>query len=108
MQIIDNLIIISLIVLSFIAGLKIDNRYHTNALADKKDALEKQFVRLRVRADADDPCRPYGVPSFPQPIPMVRNTGDFDGDGPINGAFMNELKTTGRAKTTFRKSDIAK
>ena len=108
MQILDNFIIVSLIILSFIAGLRVDNWYHMKALADKKDALERQFIRLRARADADDPCRPYGKPTFPQPIPVQFNTGDHDGDGPINEAFMEKLKATGHAKTAFRKADVAK
>ena len=108
MQIIDNFIIVFLIVTSFIAGMKLDDSYHKKAELEKKEALEKQFMRLRAQADADDPCRPYGKSLFPQPISVQYNTGDHDGDGPINQAFMDKLKTTGRAKTTFRKSDIAK
>ena len=107
MQIIDNLIIVSLIILAFIAGMKIDNHYHEKEDMSVKDALEKQFLRLRAKADADDPCRPYGTPQIFRPIP--RPTGDFDGDNfPIKQEFMDELKTTGRAKTTLRKSNLTK
>lgn len=104
---IDNLIILTLIVVSFVTGLKLDRYYFTKAESDKRDALERQFLRLQARSDADDPCRPY----IAQPtkwIAPVPNTGDFDGDGPIGQKFMNELRTTGKARTTFRKSDIAK
>lgn len=111
MQILDNLIIVSLIILAFIAGMKIDSRYHEKADIRVKDALERQFLRLRAKADADDPCRPYGTPQIfhPLPRPAIQNTGDFDGDNfPIKQEFLDELKTTGKAKTTIRKSDISK
>lgn len=106
MQILNNLIILTLIILSFIAGLRLDNYYHQKADLDRKEALEKQFVRLRAKADADDPVKPYGTPQIYQQIPVLYNQGDSD--GPLNEAFMNELHTNGRAKTTFRKSDLAK
>lgn len=108
MQIIDNLLILTLIVSSFIAGMKLERFYNREAQRNIKEALEKQFLRLRAKADADDPCKPYGTPQIFQPIPIQYNTGDFDGDGPINQQFMDNLKATGHAKTSFRKSDIAK
>lgn len=113
MNIVDNFIIISLIVLAFVAGMKLSDRYHRKAEQDTKDALEKQFLRLRARADADDPCRPYIAPRSFMPVnPPVVNTGagDFDGDGvgPISQEFVDELKTTGKAKTSFRKSSVSK
>lgn len=103
----DTLITIILVAAAFAAGMKIDNYYHIKAAQDTKDALQKQFLRLRARADADDPCKPYGTPQLHRPIPIF-NQGDPDGDGPINEAFMNELHTVGHAKRAFRKSDLAK
>lgn len=97
----NNILVIGLIVASFIAGLRLDNYYHTKAAISQKEALEKQFVRLRVNADADDPVRPYGTPQIVTPIPVSYSA-------PISNEFMHELKTNGRAKTTFRKSDLAK
>ena len=102
MQIIDNLIIISLIILSFTAGMKLANYYNDKAAAEKKDALERQFVRLQTHSDADDPCRPYVRPLVPL------DSGDSDGDGPIGTDFMQSLKEKGKAAVRFRKSDIAK
>ena len=105
MTIVGNVTIVILLVLSFIAGLKLDNYYHTRAAADQKDALERQFVRLQARADADDPCKPYGTPRFYPPIPVTYPTEPAQ---PISQEFMNELQTKGRAKTSFRKSDLTK
>ena len=102
MQIVDNLIIVLLIISSFIAGLKLSGYYRDRADLRVKEALEKQYLRLRARMDADDPCKPYGTPK------PVLYTGDTDGDYVIGKSFMDQLKSTGRAKTTFRKSDIAK
>jgi len=99
MQIVDNLIIMLLHVLCFVAGMKIANHYNNKAALEKKDALERQFVRLQTRSDADDPCRPYLRPL---------NTGDPDGDSPIGDSFMQSLKEHGKAAVRFRKSDIAK
>ncbi len=130
MQIIDNLIIMLLHVLCFYAGMKIANYYNEKALSEKKDALERQYLRLRTRSDADDPCRPYSYhvqPQFTQaPAAMSAepgmsanmftdmcsvnsgNTGDCDGDSPIGSSFMDELRNKGVAKTKFRKSDLTK
>lgn len=106
MQIVYDLIVLVLLIISFASGIALDSRYHEKASMEVKEALEKQFLRLRAKADADDPCKPYGTPQIYSPIPL--NTGDYDGDGPINQSFMDQLKKTGKAKTAFRKSDIAK
>ncbi len=103
MQIIDNLIIILLHILCFIAGMKIANYYSEREYDTVRAALEKQFVRLRLKIDADDPSRPF-IPDkgFPK--------GDTDGDlvEYVSPQFMDELKTNGKAKTSFRKSDLTK
>ena len=99
----DALIILVINILTFTAGMMIANYYNDKAEREKKDALERQFVRLRCKMDADDPCKPYVSRLAPL------NTGDFDGDrGPITEEFMKNLKEKGSAKTSFRKSDIAK
>jgi hypothetical protein len=104
MQILDNLIIVALIILAFIAGMRLEFNYHIRSKQDVKDALERQYLRLRAKADADDPCRPYAAPQVFKPI----NSGDNDGDRLIDDKFMEQLKTTGHAKTTLRKSDLSK
>lgn len=96
-----NIVIWALILISdilcFIAGLRLDNYYHRHAKLEVKDALEKQYVRLRANADADDPCRPY-----------VSYTRQLCPQPPITQEFMDELQANGRAKTSFRKSDLTK
>ena len=54
--------------LFFLAGMLVANRYNDKAEYLKKDALERQFLRLQAHADADDPCKPYksSVPILPQ------------------------------------------
>ena len=101
MGIIDNLIIIALIVGAFIGGLKLSDRYHDNENIRVKEALERQFLRLKTKMDADDPCKPYVRCYTP-----IQPTGDYDGDGPISPEFMKELKETGKAKTVIKKADI--
>lgn len=87
--------------------MKISDRYNAQAEIKQKEALEKQYMRLKVYRDADDPCKPYLAPRA-VPIPMTKlKSGDFDGD-PIPQSFIDELKATGKAKTSFRKSDVAK
>jgi len=95
----NDIIVLCLIVLSFVAGLRLDNYYHEKAERERKDALERQFVRLRAKADADDPVRPYGTPQILQPIPINYQPQT----GPITQEFMDELKATGKAKTSFRR-----
>ena len=109
MQILDNIIIIALIVSAFFTGMYISSRYHTKTSMAVKEALERQYLRLRAKADADDPCRPYFTPRVLHPIP--KPTGDYDGDEelrPITSEFMDHLKENGRAATKFCKSDLAK
>jgi len=48
-----------LIVCSFIAGLALAERFHRQAEEDRRYALEKQYLRIRANADADDPVAPY-------------------------------------------------
>lgn len=126
MSIISMTVVAILIILSFIAGIRLDNYYQTKAAADKKDALERQFVRLRAGADFDDPCKPYvsryippapvNVPYNPAPPHRYVAVGCTDAEGNptvrpydlIDKKFMDDLKTTGRAKTSFRKSDLTK
>ena len=91
----------------FIAGMIVSDRYNDREAANMKDALERQYVRLMARADADDPCKPY-VASYPL-RKYVPQTGDYDGDeGPIPPEFMEELKENGKAVAKFRKSDLTK
>jgi hypothetical protein len=108
MQILDNLIIVLLPVIAFVAGLKLSDHYNKRANIDRENALRNQFVRLRAQADADDPVKPYIAPQTRFPFAAgTPQTGDYDGDGPITPQFMEELKKNGTAKTSFRKSDIA-
>ena len=109
MQILDNFLILAIHVLCFIAGIKLANYYNRQAKLDIKDALERQFVRLRTRSDADDPCKPYVHHGFVQTVPVtpVYPSGDYDGDGPISPEFMEQLRQNGSAKTSFRKSDLS-
>ena len=99
--------------LFFLAGLIVAGHYHDKldierdkAEADKRYELQSQFVRLKARCDADDPCRPYV--SRLQPVPA---TGDYDGDKdlkPISDEFMKNLKENGSAVVKLKKADIAK
>jgi len=128
MNIIDNVLIVSLIIGAFIAGVRLDNYYQTKAAKALKDALQQQYVRLRAGSDADDPLKPYlgptaGAKITRMPANFIRPdlhpySGDSDGDDPIpelaekpkpiTSEFMDNLKTTGQASVRFRKSDIAK
>lgn len=106
MQILDNFLIIALHILCFISGLKLANYYNTKRETEVKDALERQFLRLRAHSDADDPCRPYGRQVSYQPIQLSPQPTEDDNLQPITQEFMDQLKQTGQAKTTFRKSDL--
>lgn len=53
------IVVLVLIVCSFVAGLKLSGWYHRQAEQERQYALEKQYVRLRANADADDPVGPY-------------------------------------------------
>lgn len=79
------LIVLLLIVLSFIAGLKLAGYYHRCADADREYALKNQYARLRAGADADDPVAPY-VPRRKIELPPE---------------FEEQLKTNGRATVSL-------
>ena len=53
------LITLGIIVLSFVAGLKLAGYYYRTAEQEREYALQKQFVRIKANADADDPVGPY-------------------------------------------------
>ena len=97
MQIIDNLLIFGIHILCFVAGMALANKANAAKERAVKEALERQFLRLKANADADDPVKPYV------------SAGDFDGDPrPITPVFMDRLRTNGQASMKFRKSDVAK
>lgn len=52
-------IMLFLIIGAFIAGLQLSGSFHKQAEEDKRYALERQYVRLKANADADDPVGPY-------------------------------------------------
>jgi len=102
MQILDNLLIISLIVAAFCLGMYTDSRYHHKAALDQKDALERQFMRLRAKADADDPCKPYMAPRSYWTPPVQVPVQPVE--QPIDENFMEHLQKNGRASTKLRNS----
>lgn len=63
------------IILAFIAGLKLAGYYYRNAEADKKSALQRQYLRLMVHADADDPVGPYKFQLPPEFHTRLKQTG---------------------------------
>ena len=109
MQILDNFIILLLPVLAFIAGLKISDRYHTQSEQEKRYYLQKQYMRLQTKSDADDPCQPY-IPWEEEHYTPLKNidlnAGDTDGDNVLGEDFTQRLKENGRATKQFRKADI--
>lgn len=113
MQILDNVIIVALHVLCFIAGVKLANYYNNKHQIEMKEALERQYLRLKTRMDADDPCRPY-VHLQPQSVSQAQFAGPVcpppnNGfDSPIDQSFMQNLKDNGKAVTGFKKSDLTR
>jgi len=96
MDILDNFLILFLHVVCFAAGVMLANKYHREQDMAVKDALERQYLRLRAGADADDPAKPYVA----QRKFRVMPTGDFDGDElPVN---LKDNKTDNDAKRTAR------
>ena len=73
--------------LSFSAGMMVANRYNERAVLMQKDALERQYVRLVARADADDPCKPYRPAFSPSQL----------------NEFESRLKTNGQATVQLNK-----
>lgn len=65
------------------------NHYNNRAALMQKDALERQFVRLVARADADDPCKPYQQAFSPSQL----------------NAFETRLKTNGQATVQLNKKN---
>lgn len=79
------IVILILIICSFVAGLKLSGWYHRQAEQERQYALEKQYVRLRANADADDPVGPY-VPRRKMQLPPE---------------FEEKLKRNGRATVSL-------
>lgn len=53
------LITLVLIILSFVAGLKLAGYYYKTATQEREYALQRQYVRLMANVDIDDPVGPY-------------------------------------------------
>ena len=87
---------------AFFAGIALANWYNDKAQAALKEAIERQYLRLRAGADADDPCKPY---VFTQQ--NVKPADPIPGYGPISPEFMDELRATGKARTQFNKSEVS-
>lgn len=79
------IVVLVLIICSFVAGLKLSGWYHRQAEQERQYALEKQYVRLRANADADDPVGPY-VPRRKMQLPPE---------------FEEKLKRNGRATVSL-------
>ena len=79
------IVVLVLIVSSFVAGLKLSGWYHRQAEQERQYALEKQYLRLRANADADDPVGPY-VPRRKTQLPPE---------------FEEKLKRNGRATVSL-------
>lgn len=79
---------------SFSAGVWLAERFNSLARREQKEALERQYVRLVSRSDADDPCKPY-ITQTPSAFPS----------GPIDQQFMNDLQQNGKAAIRFRKTN---
>lgn len=78
-------VMLFLIVVSFVCGLKLAGWYHKCADQEREYALQKQFVRLRANADADDPVGPY-VPRHKYQLPPE---------------FAERMEQTGRATVSI-------
>lgn len=79
-------IILGLIVVSFVAGLRLAGYYHRNAAMEREHALKQQYMRLMVGADADDPVKPY-VSTTPTVLPPE---------------FEERMRSTGRATAAIK------
>ena len=82
-QILDNLIILSLIAGAFIAGLKLAGHYHRKF--DEERSYQERLREARERAPGKGPGGPY----------VSRQ--------PISTRFMDKLKTEGRAVQKLEK-----
>lgn len=88
MQIIDNIIILALPVLAFLAGKHISDTYHRDIISE---------LEFQLRLSAAEKGVGYVVPPAPKRKYM-----------PIGQPFMDQLKKTGRAVQQFSQADISK
>lgn len=81
------LLIAAAIFASFVFGLKTSDKYHEQKEYEVRQALQKQFVRLKANVDTDDPVQPYVAPE-----PKYAASREF----------MRRLKTNGSATEAVR------
>lgn len=81
MHILEDIIIVALVAASFFAGVGLANCFNKQALAEQKEALEKQYLRLKANADADDPCKPYRYFANTSPLPSPQFEERLKQDG---------------------------
>ena len=75
---------------AFIFGMKTSDRYHEEAEANQKYALQRQYVRLTSGIDADDDKQPYVAPPVKQRFR-------------VNNEFVDRLHKTGSATCQVNK-----
>ena len=93
MEILNVFLALFLAAGSFIAGKTISDTYHREYTIREKEALERQYLRLRTRMDADDPVKPYVSSSPAKFVPPAQ--GAFSGE--LLTQFADKMNTNGQA-----------
>jgi len=87
MQILDNIIILLLPIIAFIAGRRISDRYNNSQIQELQYQLRLAVAEKGVAYVAPPPAKKY--------MPIGQN-------------FMDRLKENGRATTKFSQADLSK
>lgn len=74
---------------SFFCGVRLSDRYHEQKEREIRNALQKQFVRLKAGVDSDDPVQPYVAPE-----PEKKYS--------VSHEFIRRLRTNGSATEAVR------
>lgn len=84
---------------SFWTGKRFADNYNDTAAQRQKEALERQYMRLRVHMDADDPCKPYVAAH-----PVRQSRSEVFKDKELLAQFENQMKENGQATALLNKN----
>lgn len=87
-------IIILLIAVSYTLGMKTANWYNDKAFREQREALERQYLRLRAGTDYYDPVGPYKVRGIPLKSQKCFSPAQLE-------EFETRLKNNGSATVMF-------
>lgn len=96
MMVINVLLALAVATAFFLLGKNFSDNYHEQAEIKLKEELERQYLRLSVNMDADDPCKPYIAPRY-------RRTGNSSARNELLSELVKKVNKDGQGTVLINK-----